>query len=386
MGGVSGRTSRPATMRRDLPSGMHRIARELRRALHTGARNHGGESLADALLAAAPFIIPRLCPGPRNPDELAKLRDPAFEYRGHRLEPVGRQLIERISDGIGISELRCWDLLQEVAANAPGATVGQLQSLAFAAYFTERRSLLLLLLDALKYTLCHGEGHAAAVRDAARSFVDSLVSDAAAGASHKTGLLEHLIGMLNELQGRKNIPLATHEFQAPHTDPSKQSGRRGLRESVVSMDGTVDVVAVRHSELRLVSNCVFCCCARRDCPPSVAAISMLMSFLKMAVSGFGPSETNDVLLMSLITMLAPALASCLPETEPPSEVPPAILNEMAHLADAWARSVDQTAGSVSSSVTHSSTCSSTHRLGEAALHILTILNCLQYICLYAHVA
>ena len=82
--------------------------------------------------------------------ERAQLEDPNFEHDGHRIEPLGRQVVIQLSEELGVSGLLCWELLQRTAAAAPGASVLQLRSLAAKAYRAERQSLLLLLLDALK--------------------------------------------------------------------------------------------------------------------------------------------------------------------------------------------------------------------------------------------
>ena len=90
----------------------------LRHALLATEQQDGGGApvaLESALRDAAPDLLADLLPRPRSATELAKLQDPAFEHCGHRLEPLGRQVVLQLSEDLGVSELACWDLVHRTA-------------------------------------------------------------------------------------------------------------------------------------------------------------------------------------------------------------------------------------------------------------------------------
>ena len=69
------------------------------------------QHLQHALEGAASRIGKTILPAPRSPAELQSLRDPAFEHLGHKLEELGRALVEKLSEELETSELLCWELL-----------------------------------------------------------------------------------------------------------------------------------------------------------------------------------------------------------------------------------------------------------------------------------
>ena len=72
------------------------------------------------------------------------------EHWGHRLQPQGRILVQSLSKLLCRSELTCWDLLQRIDADAPGATDMELETLAVAAHLDDRSGHLRVILDVLK--------------------------------------------------------------------------------------------------------------------------------------------------------------------------------------------------------------------------------------------
>ena len=139
-------------------------------------------ALESALRSVAPAILANLLPKPKNPTERQQLQDPQFAHRGHRLEPLGRQVVLLLSDELNASELACWDLLQRTAEAAPSASVLDLRSLAASAYRSERLSMLLLLLDALKLASAAANPSSPA-RPAALALIDGLNAAAASSSS-----------------------------------------------------------------------------------------------------------------------------------------------------------------------------------------------------------
>ena len=69
------------------------------------------QHLQHALEGAAARISKSILPAPRSPTELQSLRDPSFEHLGHKLEELGRALVEKLSEELQTSELLCWELL-----------------------------------------------------------------------------------------------------------------------------------------------------------------------------------------------------------------------------------------------------------------------------------
>jgi len=82
------------------------------------------QHLQHALEGAAARIGKTILPAPRSATELQSLRDPAFEHLGHKLEELGRALVEKLSEELDTSELLCWELLlheNELATEAAPA-------------------------------------------------------------------------------------------------------------------------------------------------------------------------------------------------------------------------------------------------------------------------
>ena len=114
------------------------------------------EQLRHALEAAAGRITNTILPAPRNAIELQNLRDPNFEHCGHKLEELGRTLVEKLADELNISELLCWELLlrENEAATSEGVLApSELVLGAKQSYHDEREHVLLLLLDCFKLSL-----------------------------------------------------------------------------------------------------------------------------------------------------------------------------------------------------------------------------------------
>lgn len=284
----------------------HALRRSLRAAKAERLR-----SLEMALPAAAPTLLADLVPSPQSAAERAKLQDPAFEHNGTRLEPLGRALVAHLSDTLGLSELFCWELLQRTTASTPGATAAQLQSLASTAYYAERRTRLLLLLDALKLAAAGAE-RAGATHAVACDFLRAL--DAAARssdiqASSSSGgrrdgdcsLLEVLVRLVdareNRGRGRAGAGVAA-ESAATTTGSLWTSSLAGTTGSS-STGSDAD-------ELRLVCVCIFYRCCLDEVPPPSSAIAKLISSLRQSTSSLGSISRNHVLLLAVLAALAPS--------------------------------------------------------------------------------
>ena len=149
------------------------------------------QHLQHALEGAAARIVKAILPAPRSPTELQSLRDPAFEHCGHKLEELGRALVEKLSDDLDTSELLCWELLlreNELAAEAETVrTPTELAVRAKQSYHDEREHMLLLLLDCFKLSLLDPATNPA--QPAATAFIAKLEQGGGGGETLSMQLL-----------------------------------------------------------------------------------------------------------------------------------------------------------------------------------------------------
>ena len=201
------------------------------------------QHLQHALEGAAARIAKAILPAPRSPMELQSLRDPSFEHCGHKLEELGRALVERLSEELDTSELLCWELLlreNELATEA-APTPTELALRAKQSYHDEREHMLLLLLDCFKLSLLDPATNPA--QPAATAFIAKLEQGGGGGAAASAAGL----GALSMQLLRAVAAAAT----TPAGLPSDPHRRKELTQACVCL--------------------FFVCYAQQRPPPAVAA-------------------------------------------------------------------------------------------------------------------
>ena len=332
--------------------------------------------LEQSLIAAAPTLLASLQPRPPSVAELAKLHDPMFEHNGHRLEPLGRQTVLQLSKELNISEISAWDLVQRTASAAPGASVLELRFLAVSKYYAERSQLLLLVLDTLTLASA-GPYVGSPARSAATTFLDAL------NAGPGPTLLEQLVSLFNTLlQQAPNdgtsrrpgpaipaVPLSVgvnmvdasggfgtgtdgipRHFVLPNAPSSAAAAPVPVVEDGCSSGAGVEwrwgeeavaaaaQEAAKAEQLQLICLCIFYgCLYEGGCTPPAALANALLSSLKQAARQ-SISISNDLLLLSILTLLAPSLpltTTYAVGTTPRAPMPPACRTELTPAVVAW---------------------------------------------------
>ena len=281
--------------------------------LHSALLAGNDPSLEHTLCAAATAVVADIVPRPRSADELAKLQDPAFEYDGHRLEPLGRQGVIQLSEQLGISELLCWQLLQRTSEAVPQASIHELRDLAATAYHNERRKLLLLLIETLKLVSAAADVSSAG-RPAARAFLDAL--EGAASATQAGSLISCLLQAMET--PLKNGGGAGAQAAVPGFGAFGAAAAPAASALVACGGGAAAAAAsgpggggarrqqAERAELRLLCQAVFYYCLYDGKPPPAAGIAALLTALRTAATAKGSTEVTDVMLLSALTALAPA--------------------------------------------------------------------------------
>ncbi|KAL1525872.1 hypothetical protein AB1Y20_020702 [Prymnesium parvum] len=210
----------------------------------------------------------------RSAAELALLSDPSFELRGHRLEPIARQLLVQLSEELQLSELLCCELLLAEASLAPPheqLAPAELKERLVCAWHKERHALLLLLADCLK--LCHQPAHEQrAAQPIAAAFVRELDDADVPGGGG--GLALRLLRTLEMLQ-RAGLPQAAAGPRAP--------------------------------ELLLTAHCLFFACASAAAALPAAAAAALVEQLRRCAQDLGPAPLTDTLFLAAASL--PSAAS-----------------------------------------------------------------------------
>ena len=331
--------------------------------------------LEQSLIAAAPTLLASLQPRPPSVAELAKLHDPMFEHNGHRLEPLGRQTVLQLSKELNISEISAWDLVQRTASAAPGASVLELRFLAVSKYYAERSQLLLLVLDTLTLASA-GPYVGSPARSAATTFLDAL------NAGPGPTLLEQLVSLFNSLlqqapnDGTRRrsgpaipaVPLSVgvnqvdasgglgpgtgpRHFFLPNAPSSAAAAPVPVEDGCSSGAGVewrwgeaavaaavAAEEAAKAEQLQLICLCIFYgCLYEGGCTPPATLATALLSSLKLAARQ-SISISNDLVLLSILTLLAPSLpltATYAVGTTPRAPIPPACRTELTPAVAAW---------------------------------------------------
>lgn len=216
-------------------------------------------------LEGAAARIGRALPRARRSDaELAQVRNPDFEYCGHKVDAHGRVLIEELSEELDASELLCWELLLRMHATAGDVEARELKLRVKQSYHDERENMLLLLLDCLKLSLLDPASNPA--QPAAVAFLERL-----------------------EVDGDLSMQLIKAvEAETAHGLPT---------------------VPPRRKELMQVCSCLFFLCSPyRAAPPPAATAAELCVQLRHATARLGESDVSEVCIEGAV-LVGPQLAT-----------------------------------------------------------------------------
>ena len=327
----------------------------LRRALQCVDQHDAAnlDQINSALHDAAPLLLAQLLPPTRNAAELAQLKDPGFEHRGHRLEPLGRQLVLALSHDLNVSEMLCWELIHRTAQTAPCVSGSELRGLASTTYYWERSTLLSFALDVSMLASTASSSKNSCACAAARAFINHVNTLAASNASAYGGasLLELLTALcaallekasggplgctFDAMQGHNSAAAAAPlPVTTPATTPAPRS------------DTVTNISDELHRELRLTCLCIFHVCIYAEqcerASPMESTIILLIKVLERA-SALAITKVSDLLLLSLVTLFSPrpmpSTDSSQDTSRPPASV--AVLEKVLPTLREWLHTVAQ---------------------------------------------
>ena len=223
------------------------------------------------------------------------------EHRGHRLQPQGRILVQSLSKLLRRSELQCWDLLQPIYEENPGAPAMLLETLAVKAHLDPRSELLRDLLKVLK-------GAGAQFDDASYRDRIKALEHAAAKAKSEDGSSAGCHSLNNCLFDELHFLLrACRDDKLTATE--EKCGNAAVVENR------------RRNEVRLICLCIFyrCLCDDSDVRVRVASFFHRPSWATLTKSDeskrgaaaalwqssalHGPPECSHVLFLAMLVAL-----------------------------------------------------------------------------------